>query len=35
VGAVTLGPGTIRLVTHHGIDDEALAVAVAAIRDAP
>ena len=35
VGAVTLGPGTVRLVTHCGIDDEALAVAVAAIGDAP
>ena len=35
VGGVTLGPGTVRLMTHHGIDDEALDVAVAAIRDAP
>jgi len=35
VGAVTLGPGTVRLVTHHGIDDGALAAAVAALRDAP
>jgi threonine aldolase len=35
VGAVTLGPGTVRLVTHCGIDDEALGVAVAAIGDAP
>ena len=35
VGAVTLGPGSVRLVTHCGIDDEALAVAVAAIGDAP
>jgi threonine aldolase len=35
VGAVTLGPGTVRLVTHCGIDDEGLAVAVAAIGDAP
>jgi threonine aldolase len=35
VGAVTLGPATVRLVTHCGIDDEALAVAVAAIGDAP
>jgi threonine aldolase len=35
VGGVTLGPGVVRLMTHHGIDDEALDVAVAAIRDAP
>lgn len=35
VGAVTLGPGTVRLVTHAGIDDAALDRAIAAIRDAP
>jgi threonine aldolase len=35
VGGVTLGPGLVRLMTHHGIDDEALALAVAAIGDAP
>jgi threonine aldolase len=35
VGGVTLGPGTVRLMTHHGIDDEALEVAIAAIGDAP
>jgi threonine aldolase len=35
VGAVTLGPGTVRLVTHSGIDDPALDRAIAAIRDAP
>ncbi len=35
VGAVTLGPRTVRLVTHCGIDDEALAVAVDALRSAP
>jgi threonine aldolase len=35
VGAVTLGPGTVRLMTHLGIDDEALALAVAAIGAAP
>ncbi|HEX6420709.1 MAG TPA: GntG family PLP-dependent aldolase [Acidimicrobiales bacterium] len=35
VGAVTLGPGTVRLMTHAGIDDEALGVAIAAIEDAP
>jgi threonine aldolase len=35
VGAVTLGPGVVRLVTHADIDDDALAVAVAAIGDAP
>ena len=35
VGAVTLGPATVRLMTHHGIDDEALARAVAAIEAAP
>ncbi|HET9611753.1 MAG TPA: GntG family PLP-dependent aldolase [Acidimicrobiales bacterium] len=35
VGAVTLGPGIVRLMTHAGIDDDALAVAVAAIGDAP
>lgn len=35
VGAVTLGPGTVRLVTHIDIDDAALARAVAAIAEAP
>jgi threonine aldolase len=35
VGAVTLGPGRVRLMTHVGIDDAALDVAIAAIRDAP
>jgi len=35
VGAVTLGPRTVRLVTHHGIDDAALEVAVEALRSAP
>jgi threonine aldolase len=35
VGAVTLGPHTVRLVTHCGIDDEAIAVAVDALRSAP
>jgi threonine aldolase len=35
VGAVTLGPGIVRLVTHCGIDDDALAVAVAALQGAP
>jgi threonine aldolase len=35
VGGVTLGPGMVRLMTHHGIDDEALEVAIAAIGDAP
>ncbi|HET6951063.1 MAG TPA: GntG family PLP-dependent aldolase [Acidimicrobiales bacterium] len=35
VGAVTLGPGTVRLMTHHGIDDEALERAVVAIGKAP
>jgi threonine aldolase len=35
VGAVTLGPGTVRLMTHHGIDDAAVAHAVEALRGAP
>ena len=35
VGGVTLGPGLVRLMTHHGIDDEALEVAMAAIGEAP
>jgi threonine aldolase len=35
VGGVTLGPGVVRLVTHWGIDDDALAVAEAALRSAP
>jgi threonine aldolase len=35
VGGVTLGPGLVRLMTHHGIDDEALEVAIAAIGEAP
>jgi threonine aldolase len=35
VGAVTLGPGTVRLMTHADIDDAALERAVVAIRDAP
>jgi threonine aldolase len=35
VGAVTLGPGTVRLVTHCDVDDAAVDIAVAAIGDAP
>lgn len=35
VGAVTLGPGIVRLMTHHGIDDDCLARAVTAIEAAP
>jgi threonine aldolase len=35
VGAVTLGPGIVRLVTHCGIDDDAVGTVVAALRDAP
>jgi threonine aldolase len=35
VGAVTLGPGIVRLMTHVDIDDAALDTAIAAIRDAP
>ncbi len=35
VGAVTLGPGLVRLVTHADVDDAAIDVAVAAIGDAP
>jgi threonine aldolase len=35
VGAVTLGPGTVRLMTHLGIDDDALDRAVTAIGAAP
>lgn len=35
VGAVTLGPSTVRLVTHRDVDDAAIDVAVAAIREAP
>ncbi len=35
VGAVTLGPGTVRLMTHCDVDDEAIDIAVSAIRDAP
>jgi threonine aldolase len=35
IGAVTLGPGTVRLMTHLDIDDAALERAVAAIADAP
>jgi threonine aldolase len=35
VGAVTLGPGTVRLMTHHGIDDDALDRAVTALEKAP
>jgi threonine aldolase len=35
VGAVTLGPGVVRLVTHADIDDGALGCAVEAIRRAP
>ncbi len=35
VGAVTLGPQTVRFVTHCDIDDDALDIAVAAIGDAP
>jgi len=35
VGAVTLGPGTVRLMTHHGIDDDALDRAVTALGKAP
>ena len=35
VPPVTLGPGIVRLMTHHGIDDDSLARAVAAIEAAP
>jgi threonine aldolase len=35
VGAVTIGPGTVRLMTHGDLDDAAVDVAVAAIGDAP
>jgi threonine aldolase len=35
VGAVTLGPGTVRLVTHADVDDAAIDIAVAAIGEAP
>lgn len=35
VGAVTLGPGVVRLMTHADIDDRALACAIEAIRRAP
>jgi threonine aldolase len=35
VGAVTLGPGTIRLVTHRDVDDEAIEHAVDVIERAP
>jgi len=35
IGAVTLGPGRVRLMTHADIDDGALERAVAAIRRAP
>jgi threonine aldolase len=35
VGAVTLGPGVVRLVTHCDIDDAALEVALAALAEAP
>lgn len=35
VGAVTLGPRTVRFVTHAGIDDAALEVALRAIEEAP
>jgi hypothetical protein len=35
VGAVTLGPGIVRLVTHWGIDDEAVEKAAAALAAAP
>jgi threonine aldolase len=35
VGAVTLGPGLVRLMTHAGIDDDALDRAIGALADAP
>lgn len=35
VGAVTLGPGLVRLVTHADVDDAAVDIAIAAIGDAP
>jgi threonine aldolase len=35
VGAVTLGPGIVRLVTHCGVDDEAVEAAAAALAAAP
>ncbi len=35
IGAVTLGPGLVRLVTHADVDDAAVERAVAAIGDAP
>ena len=35
VGAVTLGPGIVRLVTHCDVDDAAVEVAVAALAAAP
>lgn len=35
VGAVTLGPGTVRLMTHLGIDDDALDRAIDAVGTAP
>ncbi|HLT68794.1 MAG TPA: GntG family PLP-dependent aldolase [Acidimicrobiales bacterium] len=35
VGAVTLGPRTVRFVTHAGIDDAALEVALRAIEESP
>jgi threonine aldolase len=35
VGAVTLGPGVVRLVTHCDVDDAALEVALAALADSP
>jgi threonine aldolase len=35
VGAVTLGPGIVRLVTHWGIDDDAVEMVVAALAAAP
>ena len=35
VGAVTLGPGTVRLMTHLGVGDRALERAVSAIGAAP
>jgi threonine aldolase len=35
IGAVTLGPRLVRLVTHHDVDDEGIDRAVAALKGAP
>ncbi|HEY8544868.1 MAG TPA: GntG family PLP-dependent aldolase [Acidimicrobiales bacterium] len=35
IGAVTLGPRLVRLVTHHDVDDEGIDLAVAALKGAP